>query len=150
MSFGSLLIKFVALFRAARLRQAEALFENTDPSSPASKLLKHKKNHERVSRAIKGIYAGLAVATAECIPLGALQSKRMLFWFIEGHVKSSVFAVILSQRAGDGGIMATLSLVTSWSQCALKFGKLILLKDYLPYIIEIFVASLVGSILMHI
>ena len=69
-SFGSLVIMLIALFRAARLRQAEALFDDTDPSSPASKLLKHKKNHERMSRTIKGIYAGLAVAAAECVPLG--------------------------------------------------------------------------------
>ena len=71
MSTASLFITLVALFRAAHLRQAEALFDDTDPSSPASKLLKHKKNHERMSRTINGIYAGLAVAAAECVPLGS-------------------------------------------------------------------------------
>ena len=171
--------KLVALFRAARLRQAEALFQDTDPSSRASKLLKHKKNYERMSRTINGIYAGLAVAAAECVPLGStvvslvaltmkarlfipsafrnpvghpskssglgvLQSMRLLFWFIERHTDSFVFAVMLSQRVwADRGIMATLSLISSWSQCSLKFGKLILLKDYLPYVLDFFVASLV-------
>ena len=144
MSTASLFINLVALFRAARLRQAEALFDDTDPSSPASKLLKHKKNHERMSRTINGIYAGLAVAAAECVPLGVLQRIRLLFLFIERHVESFVSAVMLSQRvAADQGIMATLSLITSWSQCSLKFGKLILLKDYLPYVLDLLVASLV-------
>ena len=107
----------VALFRAARLRHTEAHFENTDPSSPAFKLLKHQKNHERISRTVNGIYAGVAVAAAECVPLGVLQSIRLLFLFINRHVESFVFAVMLSQRvAADQGIMATLSLITSWSQ----------------------------------
>ena len=81
-SFGSLVITLIALFRAARLRQAEALFQDTDPSSSASKLLKHKKNHERISRTVNEIYAGVAVAAAECMPLGILQSIHLLFWFI--------------------------------------------------------------------
>ena len=68
MSCGSLSTKFVALSRAARLRREDALFENTHSSSPSSKLLKHRQNHERTSRAINNIYAGLAVALAECIP----------------------------------------------------------------------------------
>jgi hypothetical protein len=80
---GSLFIKVVALFRAARLRHTEALFENTDPSSPAFKLLKHQKNHERISRTVNGIYAGVAVAAAECMPLGILQSMHLLFWLID-------------------------------------------------------------------
>ena len=80
------------------------------------------------------------------------QSTCLLFWFIEEQLWSLLFfAVMLSQRVGsDGGIMATLSLVTSWAQCALKIGKLILLKDYLPYVLEPFVASLVESALVHI
>ena len=83
MSCGSLFVKLIALFRAARLRHEEALFENTDPSSPSSKLLKRKKIHERMSRTINGIYAGLAVAAAECVPLGILQSMHLLRLFIK-------------------------------------------------------------------
>ena len=75
-SFGSLSTKLIGLFRAARLRREEAIFENTDPSSSSSKLLKHQKNWERTSRAVNSIYAGLAVALAECVPLGILQSMH--------------------------------------------------------------------------
>ena len=41
--------------------------------------------------------------------------------------------VVLVQRMGSTGIVQMLSLVTSWSQGAIKYSKLILLKDYIPY-----------------
>lgn len=76
--------------------------------------MKHEKNHARTERAVHSIYAGLLVASAECLPLGILQ-------------------IILAQRMGATSIMQTFSLITSWCQAAIKFSKLILLKDYLPY-----------------
>ena len=60
------------------MRREEATFEDSDPSSSASKLLKHQKNHARTERAIHSIYAGLLVASAECLPLGILQSMRSM------------------------------------------------------------------------
>ena len=60
------------------MRREEATFEDSDTSSPASKLLKHEKNHARTERAVHSIYAGLLVASAECLPLGILQSIRLL------------------------------------------------------------------------
>ena len=66
--------------------------------------------------------------------------------FIKADACNVLFlAVMLSQRVGSSGIMATLSLITSWSQCSLKFGKLILLKDYLPYAFEGLVKQLGDS-----
>ena len=41
--------------------------------------------------------------------------------------------VVLVQRMGSTGIVQMLSLVTSWSQGAIKYSKLILLKDLIPY-----------------
>ena len=72
-------------------------------------------------------------------PAGNLAEYALATFLIKALLCSVLFlAVMLSQRVGsDGGIMATLSLITSWSQCAMKFGKLILLKDYLPYAFEV-------------
>ena len=72
-SFVSFFLKFRLLVKACRLRHQEATFQETDSSSPSAKLLKHQKNHARTERAIHSIYAGLLVASAECLPLGALQ-----------------------------------------------------------------------------
>ena len=91
MSCGSLSVKLIGLFRAARLRREEALFENADPSSSSSKLLKHQKNRERTSRAVKGIYAGVAVAIAECVPLGILQSMHWPLSLIKALLHSVRF-----------------------------------------------------------
>ena len=79
MSFISFFLKFRSLLKACRLRKEEALFEGADASSTSSKLLKHQKNHARTERAILSIYAGLLVASAECLPLGALQRMPVRF-----------------------------------------------------------------------
>ena len=52
---------------------------------------------------------------------------------VTSGIEIVLFAVILVQRMGSTGIMQTLSLVTSWSQGAIKYSKLILLKDLIPY-----------------
>ena len=57
----------------------------------------------------------------------------MCQWTVTSEIEIVLFAVILVQRMGSTGIMQTLSLVTSWSQAAIKYSKLILLKDYIPY-----------------
>ena len=79
MSFASFFLKFRSLVKACRLRREEATFEETDSSSSSAKLLKHQKNHARTERAIHSIYAGLLVASAECLPLGALQRMPIRF-----------------------------------------------------------------------
>ena len=79
MSFVSFFLKFRSLVKACRLRREEATFEESDSSSPSAKLLKHQKNHENTERAIHSIYAGLLVASAECLPLGALQRMPVRF-----------------------------------------------------------------------
>ena len=96
------------------MRREETVFNEQDPTSPQSRLLKHRKNHARVNRAIRSIYAGAAVALGENLTLGILQ-------------------VIYIMRVGSLGTMATLSLVTSACQFGAKVSKLILLKDYFPY-----------------
>ena len=115
-SCSSLSIKLVALLRAARLRHTKALFESTDPASPEAKLLKHEKNCERMTHTTNSFYTGVAVAVAECIPLG-VHIRHFLPFKYRRIV--CFFAVLLSQRAdSNGDIMATLPLITSWSKCA--------------------------------
>ena len=104
--------QFRGLFKACRLRREEAIFVDTDPSSPSSRLLKHQKNHARAERDINSVYAGILVASAECVPLGILQRTSFMWWLFAVACERLLPAVILSQRMQSTGIMQTLSLVT--------------------------------------
>ena len=114
-SLASLGNKLLALRRAIQLRREEAGFDDTAGATDlAVKLLKHCKNHKRTSRAINSIYAGVAVAFTECIPLGVLQ-------------------IVYMQRVDARELIQTISLVVSAAQLGAKVFKVVLLKDLLPY-----------------
>merc|ERR1711998_222479 len=105
--------KIFALIRAIRLRRQEISFEE-DQNSPGFKLIKHRKNLERCTRMIQGIYATLLVSVAENLPLGLIQ-------------------LIYSLRLDKLDSTAKISLVTSWWSLGAGLGKVITLKDALPY-----------------
>jgi len=112
----ALLLLLRNFIQALRLRRQEIDLEvgNDGRNVLQAKLLKHRKNKERTSRAIQGIYASILVAAAENLPLGILM-------------------IVFSLRKGAPDVMGMISLVVSWAQLGSSVGKLVLLKDLLPY-----------------
>jgi hypothetical protein len=112
----AIFMKIQSLVRAIRLRRVEINLQGSNcNTSPSAKLLKHRKNAERTRRAIRGIYGGMLVGLGENLPLGIL-------------------TMVYTLRDGKTDVWALISLTTSFASLGMGLGKVLLLKDYQPYL----------------